>query len=73
VATVQRHPKPGEIWDQEQTAAMRAERVTRAVRVESIDSRWVYVAPVEGKGRRTHVEIPSFLRRFTPREDTTDA
>jgi hypothetical protein len=47
---------------------MRRERITRAVLVESVDNRWVYVAPAEGKGRRTHVEIPSFLQKFTPRQ-----
>jgi hypothetical protein len=65
-------PEPGQIWDQKPTAGMIRDRVTRTVRVESVDIRWVYVAPAEGKGRRTHVEIPSFLRKFTLRPHYVD-
>jgi hypothetical protein len=60
-------PEPGQVWDQEPTAEMRRENVTRAVRVESVDGRWVHVAPFGGRGRRSRMAVAVLLRKFTLR------
>ena len=60
----------GQVWDQKPTAAMRAERVTRTVRIVHTDGPggFVQVVPAEGRGRMSHIRYALFLRRFTLRE-----
>lgn len=67
-------PQPGQIWDMKQTAAMRRDRITRAVRIEGYAAdfcgeKQVMVVPADGaRGRRSIIGLRAFLRRFTLRE-----
>jgi hypothetical protein len=51
---------------------MRAERVTRTVRIVHADGPYgfVQVVPAEGRGRMSHIRYALFLQRFTLREVT---
>ncbi|HTY35377.1 hypothetical protein [Mycobacterium sp.] len=66
-------PEVGQVWEQRSTAAMRAENVTRTVRIVHVDGPggFVQVVPAEGKGRMSHIRHAQFLRRFTRREATS--
>lgn len=65
--------KPGQIWDQKQTAAMRTDQATRSVVVIGHAPDWrgdktLTIGPAPGqRGRTTHITVASFLRKFTLR------